>query len=53
MQRRDALGLLTATGGALLSPTAAVGADSLLLTDVWTPERAPDQERERGWERER
>ena len=39
MQRRDVLGLLTATGGTLLRPPDGAGADSLLLVDTWTPER--------------
>jgi len=39
MQRRDVLGLLTATGGTLLRPADGAGADSLLLADTWTPDQ--------------
>jgi transcriptional regulator with XRE-family HTH domain len=39
MQRRDVLGLLTATGETLLRPPDGAGSDSLLLVDAWTPER--------------
>jgi transcriptional regulator with XRE-family HTH domain len=39
MQRRDVLGLLTATGSTLLQPSSTADTESLLLADLWTPER--------------
>ena len=39
MQRRDILGLLTATGSPLLQPPSTAATESLLLADMWTPER--------------